>query len=175
MTHVQTNPRLRGTRTVPESGGWDYSAIRNVNYFFANYQRCTDPFEEYKAFLGEAHFFRAYLYFNLVREYGDVPWISKPLDTDSEELYMTRTPRNQVVDSIIADLDEAIAYLPSGKQLDGTRLSREIAQLFKSRVSLYEGTWEKYHADDVFGVAGANPVRYLELAAESALAVIESG
>jgi hypothetical protein len=58
------------------------------------------------------------------------------LGTDSEELYMARTPRNQVVDSIIADLDHAISYLPSGKQLGGTKLSREIALLFKSRVCL---------------------------------------
>src|SRR5690606_36363056 len=175
MTHVQANPRLRGSRTVPESGGWNYNTIRNINYFFSNYTKCTDPFEEYKSYVGEAHFFRAYLYFNLVKEYGDVPWISKPLNTDSEELYMARTPRNLVVDSIIADLDKAIEYLPSGKQLGGTRLSREIAQLFKSRVALYEGTWEKYHSDDVFGVSGANPDKYLELAVNAASAVIESG
>ncbi|HLT93857.1 MAG TPA: RagB/SusD family nutrient uptake outer membrane protein [Membranihabitans sp.] len=175
MTHVQASPRLRGSRTVPESGGWDYSTIRNVNYFFENYTKCQEPFESYKAYLGEAHFFRAYLYFNLVKEYGDVPWINKPLATDSEELYMVRTPRNQVVDSIIADLDKAVEYLPSGKQLGGTRLSKEIAQLLKSRVCLYEGTWEKYHADGVFAVSNANPTKYLELAASSALAVIQSG
>ncbi len=175
MTHVQANARLRGSRIVPESGGWNYTPIRNVNYFFANYTKCKDPFEEYKTFLGEAHFFRAYLYFNLVKEYGDVPWINKPLNTDSEELYMARTPRSQVIDSIAADLDKAINYLPSGKIEGGTRLSREIAQLFKSRVCLYEGTWEKYHSSSVFGVPNPNPNKYLEMAVQAAEAVMQSG
>ena len=80
-----------------------------------------------------------------------------------------------MVDSIIADLDIAIELIPSGKQESGTRLSREIAQLFKSRVCLYEGTWEKYHDGDPFGVDNPNPEKYLQLAVQAAEDVIESG
>ncbi|MDR1746350.1 MAG: RagB/SusD family nutrient uptake outer membrane protein [Tannerella sp.] len=174
MTYVEANARLRGSMSVPSTGGWDYSKIRSINYFFANYERCGDSFDSYKAILGAAHFFRAFYYFGLVREYGDVPYLDKPLDTNSEELYMARTPRNQVVDAIIADLDKAISYLPEGKQLGGTKLSRDVAILFKSRICLYEGTWEKYQTG-VFGVSNPNPSKYLTLAVEAAEALMQTG
>ncbi|MBN8860106.1 MAG: RagB/SusD family nutrient uptake outer membrane protein [Sphingobacteriales bacterium] len=172
---VLANPRLQGARVVPATGGWSYANIRALNVFMANYDKVADPFNSYKSYVGEAHFFRAFFYFSLVKEYGDVPYISAPLNTNSEELYMPRTPRNQVVDSVIADLDEAIELLPSGKQEAATRLSREIALLFKSRVCLYEGTWEKYHVADEFKVDNPQSQKYLDLAAQSAKAVIESG
>ena len=174
LTHVQANPRLRGSRVVPESGGWNYGQIRSLNVFFANYEKCEDPFEEYRRYLGEAHFFRAFYYFNLVKEYGDVPYVDKPLQTDSEELYVPRMPRNQVIDNVIDDLDFAINYLPSGRQEGGTRLNKEIALLFKSRVALYEGTWEKYHTG-VFGVSNPDPSKYLQLAAQAAEEIMQSG
>jgi hypothetical protein len=174
FTYAEANARLRGSRTVPSTGGWGYTNIRNINYFFDNYRRCEEPFEAYKEIVGAAHFLRAYFYYSLVKGYGDVPYLGKAPGTDSEELYMARTPRSQVVDSIIADLDYAISYLPSGKQLGGTKLSRDIALLFKSRVCLYEGTWEKYQTG-VFGVSAPNPAKYLTLAAEAAEAVMQTG
>jgi len=175
MSYVEADSRLRGSRVVPATGGWNYSRIRSLNIFFESYEQCESPYDEYKQFVGEAHFFRAFYYFALVQEYGDVPWIDKSLNTESEELYAPRTPRNQVVDNIIADLDQAIDLMPSGNQEKGTRLSREIAQLFKSRVCLYEGTWEKYHDGSPFGVASSDPDKYLLLAVEAAQAVMTGG
>lgn len=178
FTYVEANERLRGSRSVPStvsnSDIWwvRYRNIRSINYFFDNYQRCEES--GYEPIVGAAHFFRAWFYFNLVKEYGDVPYFTKALNTNSEELYMARTPRNQVVDAIIEDLDKAINYLPSGKQLGGTKLSQEIALLLKSRVCLYEGTWEKYHTSDVFGVSNPNPEKYLNLAVEAANSLIQS-
>jgi len=175
MVYVEISRLLEGSRTIPASGGLDYSSIRDINYFFANYKKCQDSFDEYKASLGAAHFFRAFFYFQLVKEYGDVPWISKPLNTDSEELYMARTPRNQVVDSIVGDLNKAIDYLPSDIQEVRTKLNKGIAQLFKSRVCLYEGTWEKYHSDDVFASEDPSPEKFLQMAVDAAGSLIESG
>jgi starch-binding outer membrane protein, SusD/RagB family len=176
IVDVQYSERLRGTRTVPASGGLNYSNIRGVNYFLENYEEhIEDEFVEYQRYVGEVHFFRAWFYFELVKAYGDVPWIDKVLAPDSEELYMARTPRNEVVDNIIADLDQAIELLPSGIQDSRTRLSREIAQAFKSRVALYEGTWQKYHNGTVFGVENPEPEKYLTIAANAALDVMNSG
>ena len=169
------NTRLAGLRTVPTTGGWNYSSIRSINYFFENYKKCQDPFDEYKQYLGEARFFRAYQYFNLIKSYGDVPWVGKTLTPESEDLFAPRTPRNVVVDSIVADLDQAIQLMKSGPNEGGTRLNKEIAQLFKARVCLYEGTWEKYHAGDPFGVNGSDGTKYLQLAASAANDLIESG
>lgn len=168
-------PRLAGTTTIPGSGGWDYSNIRSLNLMFDNLENVEGTEEEYNQYVGEAHYFRAHYYFNLVKAYGAVPLIDKPLNSDSEELYMAQTPRNEVIDFILADLDKAIDLMSSGEQQGKTRLSKDIALLFKSRVALYEGTWEKYHAGDPFGVSNSNSIKYLEQSVSASESLINSG
>lgn len=165
------NTTLNGARAVANSGGnWDWKDIRSVNIFFDNYDRCQEPFDLWAHYLGEAHFFRAYLYFSKVKSYGDVPWYNKSLSMDSKDLYKARDPRTLVVDSILSDLDNAIEYLHPIKTVDGktNRLSKEVALLFKSRVALYEGSWQKYHNGTPFATPGADPNKYLRIAVEAA-------
>src|SRR3546814_20374208 len=52
------------------------------------------------------------------------------------------------MDSIISDLDSAIASLPDSRETD--RITKWTALALKSRVCLYEGTFRKYHANDPF-------------------------
>jgi hypothetical protein len=67
--------------------------------------------ESRKKIEGQAYFFRAFVYFNLIRSFGDVPYIDKPLNlTDVEDI--TRTPREEVYAKVMADFDKAIEYLP---------------------------------------------------------------
>lgn len=160
-----------GARTPVTSGGnWTWTDIRNVNVFFENYRKCKDPFERYQQYVGEAHFFKAKFYFDKVLTYGDVPWYDKPLSMDSEELYKGRDPRTRVVDSILSNLDQAITYLASLKTVQGgsNRLSKEAALLFKSRVALFEGSWQKYHRGTDFATIGADPNRYFRIAKQAA-------
>lgn len=168
MIPVNFNETLAGSRTIPASdGGWVWDDIRSVNVFLANYHHVESPPEEYGSFVGEALFFKAYFYFNLLQAFGDLPWYSTPLQTDSEELYAPRIPRNVVADSILSLLDEAIGRLhPVGAAIP-FRVNKEVALLFKSRVALFEGTWEKYHDHTSFGVNDANPSKYLQQAAEA--------
>lgn len=168
--------RLKGSRVVPSSGqGWNYNNVRRINYFFENYKRCEDKFESYKHYLGEAYFFRATIYYYLVRRYGDVQLNDKVLTTNSAELYDARTPRNVVIDHIIADLDSAAMYMDQESRDGGNRLDRWCALLLQSKVALYEGTWEKYHAGTVFGVQSPNSQKYLNKAALAANEVMTSG
>ena len=55
------------------------------------------------------------------------------------------------------------------------RINREAAMLLKARICLYEGTWEKYHQNTPFGVAGENGTAYLQMAAETAMDLMETG
>lgn len=168
---------LAGTRVVPGAGGpWTtyYTTVRSLNYFFDRYNSVPEAFDSYKQYVGEAHFFRAYVYFNLVRDYGDVPWVNRVLQDDSEELKQGRTPRNIVVDSILSDLDKAISYLGDKGSVSDQRLNKQIALIFKSRVSLFEGTWEKYHANTPFGVNGSDGTKYLEQARDAAKQIMDS-
>lgn len=54
-------------------------------------------------------------------------------------------PYYEVAHFILEDLDKAISMLKSGPVEGKNRISKEVAQLFRSRVALYEGTWLKYH------------------------------
>ena len=176
LIDLSFEPRLHGTRVVPSTGGeWSYVNVRRVNYFFDNYRKCEDDFDSYKQYVGEAHFFRALIYFQLVQTFGDVQWYDKVLSSNSPELFNARTPRNIVVDNILADLDSAAMYLDVNSRDGGNRLNRWSALTLQSRVALYEGTWEKYHSGTVFGVNNANPEKYLNKAAEAALKIIDSG
>jgi hypothetical protein len=169
--------RLNGEFTVAGSGGYaDWASIRDVNYFLANYARVNASRADVSPYVGEAHLFRAMLYFTGLKNYGDLPWISKPLNVnDSAELYATRLPRNIVADSIVSDLDSAIADLPVKSSAQQMRVYREYAEAFKGRVCLYEGTWEKYHQGDPFGVSGQDGTAFLQMAADAAEVVMHSG
>lgn len=173
---------LNGERTLPSSGGgWsagDWSSIRNVNYFLGNYQKATGDVSEINKYLGEALYFKAYYYYSKLKTFGDLPWISKTLSpSDSLDLYAPRLPRNIVADSIIGILDQAIELLPGKGEAgyENFRIYKEVAQLFQSRIALYEGTWEKYHAGTPYGVAGSNGAKYLQKAASAAEAIMNSG
>ena len=79
--------------------------------------------------------------------YGDLPIVTKVLEDNDEVIVENskRTPRNEVARFILEDLDKAISYLASRGKFNGQRVNREAALLFKSRVALFEATFEKYH------------------------------
>jgi len=161
---------LNGERTK-STGNWmgEWKNIRNVNMFFANYSKCTSGYDSYRQYLGEAYFFRAWFYFDLLKKYGDIPWYSKVIElTDDEALTQPRISRTIIADSIIADIDNSITCLKLKKEVGNNRINKEAALAFKTRVALYEGSWEKYHNNTPFGVANANPNRFFEEAVNAA-------
>ncbi|MBC8988006.1 RagB/SusD family nutrient uptake outer membrane protein [Pedobacter sp. N36a] len=170
------NRAINGERTVPATdGAWSWSELRNINYFLANYNRVQAAPAAVNPFVGEALFFRAWFYFDKMKAYGDVPWINIPLSvTDQDLIYGARLKRNIIADSILNDLDRAIALLPTKALAQGQRINKEIAMAFQSRIALYEGAWEKYHAGTAFGVNGSDGKKYLEKAAAVSEALINS-
>jgi hypothetical protein len=169
MVPAVPDKRLSGIRTIPSTGGgWDWSTIREANYFFDNcYENLEDTLNG-KIYIAEVKFFKAFLYFDKLKTFGDVPWFTRALTTDSPELFAPRDSRKVVTDSIIACLDFAIANLNDISATEPFRINKETAILLKARVCLYEGTWEKYHQGTPFGVAGEDGSEYLQMAAETA-------
>lgn len=167
------NTRMNGESTLPASGGgWstsNWAALRDINYFIDNYKRVDVAWNQVQPYVGEALFFRSIFYFDKLRRFGNLPWISSTLNNTSTLLYEGRLPRNQVTDSIMVDLDKAIEYLPErGKTYSG-RITKEAAMLLQARIALYEGTWEKYHGikNTPFKVNGSDGSKYIQKAAEA--------
>lgn len=171
------NTRLQGTRVVSTSGSIGFGWIRRINYFFDHYKKVEENHElkDYQQYLGEAYFFRALSYYAMLQSYGDIQWISHELNTDSPELYNPRDSRDIVATNIISALDSAAMYLTVDKTKGQGRVNRWIALLIQSRVALYEGSWQKYHANTPFGVSNANPNKYFQKAAEAAHELIDKG
>ncbi|GHT14690.1 hypothetical protein AGMMS4956_12970 [Bacteroidia bacterium] len=135
--------------TVPtDDNGWayaDWSPIRNCNYFLTHYQTVVGDEQEIKHYVGEVRFFRALLYFNKVKDFGDVPWYETDLQTsDQAELTKPRDPRLTVIANIKADLEYAITNMKKPSDVMSGQLHKDAALALLARVMLYEGTWQKY-------------------------------
>lgn len=155
------------------SSSWNnrYTYIRNVNYLLDNKDKIATREVETDQYIGEAFFIRAWHYFVLLQNFGGVPYIDQVLETDSEELYSTRESRDYIAQKIIDDLDSAIVLLGWKNEDYATapRINKESALLMKTRVGLYEGSWEYYHGNKgtVFQVDGADGTDFLEQAVEA--------
>ncbi|KAA0992672.1 RagB/SusD family nutrient uptake outer membrane protein [Dyadobacter aurulentus] len=145
--HMGNPPEIRrGVYAVPTalaSGGWNWTQLRNINYFINNIEKAELAAATRNEYLGLARFFRAWFYYNKVRQFGDVPWYSQVLNTNDEELiFKARDPRTMVMDSVLNDLDFAVSHLPVARYKN--RISKWTALALKSRIGLYEGTYRKY-------------------------------
>ncbi len=92
--------------------------------------------------LGEAHFLRAYYYFLLTQVFGDVPMLLSI--TPPDELKVPKTPKSAIYSQIIADCDQAAAWLPteySGANLG--RATKGAALALAAKTYIYEKNWNQ--------------------------------
>ena len=129
------------------AGGWSWTTLRSINYFIVN---CVDPAIPESVrnnYIGIARFFRAYFYFGMVKQFGDVPWVDRPLNPQDEDiLYGPRDSRELVMEKVYEDLMFAAQNIT--RTIDGTQCSvitKWAAYALASRICLFEGTFRKYH------------------------------
>ncbi|VAW17985.1 Cell surface glycan-binding lipoprotein, utilization system for glycans and polysaccharides (PUL), SusD family [hydrothermal vent metagenome] len=148
--------------------GWNF--VRAVNVGLANYSKASVAQSVIDKYAGEARLFRGWFYADKVSKFGNAPWVDHELNIDSEELFAKRMPREDVMAKVLEDLDFAVDHLPAdwGDGNAPGRLNRWCALQVKSRVCLFEGTWQKYHG-------GTNPDMWLQEAAGAAKELIETG
>ncbi|WP_286032069.1 RagB/SusD family nutrient uptake outer membrane protein [Phocaeicola coprophilus] len=128
----------------PSDYGWsgEYGYIRQANLILEKIQEMDLSEDAYKKLEGQARFFRAYTYFTLIRSFGAVPYIDKPLElTDVENI--TRTPKDEVYAKVMEDFDIAIANLPvQWDDANSGRITKGAAMAMKARAALYYNNWE---------------------------------
>lgn len=83
-----------------------YTGINRANYLLANVHKPSMNEQKRNAIKGEALFLRAFMYFQLVSTYGDVPLLLEPT-VNSALVNNPRTPSVQVFDQIVKDMKEA--------------------------------------------------------------------
>ncbi|MBY5956910.1 RagB/SusD family nutrient uptake outer membrane protein [Membranicola marinus] len=172
--HTRYQQVRSGKHVVPGGTQWygyrGWNFVRAINVGMDNYDRAQIADEVKNKYVGEARLFRGWFYADKVSKFGDAPWVDRELNVDSEELYASRTPREEVMSHVLEDLNFAATHLPDdwGDGGGPGRINRWAALLIKSRVCLFEGTWRKYHG-------GSNPEIWLQEAASAAKELMDDG
>ena len=165
-----TNVYSNGTNSIPTGDNNytdNYNRIRRTNILLQKADSYGNQ-SDIEQYIGEAKFFRAYCYFELLQLYGDVIITKKPLDVTDPEMKVARNDRSEVVDFMIQDLKDAAGQLPLTSAVENGRVGSEGAWAFLSRVALYEGTWQKFRGNEARGK------ELLDVAAKAAKEVINS-
>ena len=165
-----TNVYSNGTNSIPTGDNNytdNYNRIRRTNILLQKAESYGNQ-SDIEQYIGEAKFFRAYCYFELLQLYGDVIITMKPLDVTDPEMKVARNDRSEVVDFMIQDLKDAAGQLPLTSAVENGRVGSEGAWAFLSRVALYEGTWQKFRGNEARGK------ELLDVAAKAAKEVINS-
>ena len=120
---------------------FSFRTITKCNWFLENIDKAPIDETLLARMKGEVRFIRAYEYFQRSQLFGDYPLITKMLTTE-EANAVSRTPKAEVVQFILSELEEIIPLLP--KTYEGNNLGRVTqgaAWALKARVELFN---EKY-------------------------------
>jgi tetratricopeptide (TPR) repeat protein len=141
ISFIFNNTLLPTTSIVSQLWNESYQQIYCANAVIYGCQNSTGlSTVDKNQFIGEALFVRALVHFYLMNLYGDVPYIAT---TDYEvNRLATRMPTSEVYNSIIADLQQAIALLPEAYVApERVRPNRSTASALLARVYLFNGNW----------------------------------
>ncbi|MEX2568771.1 MAG: RagB/SusD family nutrient uptake outer membrane protein [Cyclobacteriaceae bacterium] len=125
------------------NGFWShfYRAINRTNFITSRGSHLRDEMDpaKYDRLVGEARFIRAYFYAYLAELYGDIPLVTTTLTL--EEAQTPRTPKSEVIDFVLSELNDIKGYLPMDASEKG-RVTQGTVLALISRVALWNERWE---------------------------------
>ncbi|MCG2461678.1 RagB/SusD family nutrient uptake outer membrane protein [Flavobacteriaceae bacterium F89] len=123
-----------------------YSGIKSCNILLENIDRITDMDENLRNRMkAETRFIRAFQHFQLMTWFGDVPLLKSDISIEEAQA-ISRTPRAEVLQFVLDELDDVEAILPKNTEYstdERGKVTRGAAIALKARVLLYEGRWEE--------------------------------
>ena len=121
-----------------------YAGIKTCHTFLENVDRVPGMDETLKIRMkAEARFIRAFLYFRLASQYGDVPLFDHNL-TLEESAVLTRTPKADVIAFVRSELNAIVTDLPTKQEYaaaDNGRITKGAVMMLLARTYLYENDW----------------------------------
>jgi len=120
-----------------------YQCIKSCNVLLDNVEKIPGyPADQKAQLIAQTRFIRAFVYWQLMTWFGDVPLFSHDISL-AESQSIARTPRAQVLQFVLNELDTVKAVLPkSWDAADQGRITSGAAEALKARVELYEGNWQ---------------------------------
>lgn len=136
-THDTSNGYIKGL--------WRYGSIAKLNYVLEGIEKSKEFIsgDEYKQLSAQVRFIRAFIYYDMMFYFGDVPLITKVL-TVGESRETSRQPRAEVLAFILKEIEEGvikdITVAPSG---ESGRINIDIVNAFLARIYLHEKNYDK--------------------------------
>lgn len=116
-----------------------YTDIKNINIFFNNLENVDRiPEPSRSTLIGEATFFRAFFYMDLISHFGGVPLITRTFELDDPEMMVERNSYDECANFVVSEFEKAAQLLPENQS--GTnfgRLTKGAALAYKARMLLY--------------------------------------
>lgn len=122
-----------------------YNSIESCNVALSHL-RSMDQTPKVKALIAEAALLRGWVYYNLIRYFGDVPFLTQPFESadvdDKSVYYPARTSRDEIYDFVINEIVETVDDLPWQSECGWTeRITRNSAKGILARICLHAGGW----------------------------------
>jgi hypothetical protein len=133
MIHTPVNQQLR------DIWSWMYAGINRAN-FILEFKDNID-FAEKEVILAEARFLRAYYYFELIKWFGDVPFVLDQRIQFGDQYIVERTPKEEIYAQLEADLAQGAQVLPTVAAEAG-RVTKGAALALLGKIHLYQGEFE---------------------------------
>jgi starch-binding outer membrane protein, SusD/RagB family len=148
---------------IAELWGGFYQAIQRANnllFYMPKAQSVMNP-AEYSRVEAEAKILRAFAYWHLISFFGDVPFFTKPPLTEEEQFKFSRTDKKTIINTLIADLEDAATKLDWNPAQQG-RVSRGVAKGIAARLAMLDKNYvlASTLTDDIINNSGygLNPV-----------------
>ncbi|MCD8287908.1 MAG: RagB/SusD family nutrient uptake outer membrane protein [Porphyromonadaceae bacterium] len=110
-----------------------YTQLRSINVLLQNADQITEGSHKQRV-LGEAHFFRAYYYYLLLRMYGGPLLLTEPYDPLTNTTPLTRASYEETVDFIASEASLAASLLDAKiADSDAGRASKGAAYMLKAK------------------------------------------
>ncbi len=126
-------------------------------------------------YYGEALTLRAQFYYDLIKNWGDVPFQTVP-SSELETIFLAKTDRDVIYEQILDDLKTASNLVPwrSEAGVTNTRITKAAVKGLRARIALARAGYS-LRKDPKIMAKGANPEKYYQMAYEECLDVINSG
>ena len=147
---------------------WTYYDIYRILYYIDKLKDMDIKPSSKERFEGEARFILAYKYFRMTQHFGDIPLIKeKPVSL--EESNLSRSPKQDVLDYALENVNKAIEYLPETYSGDDYgRINKGAALMLRANIYLDMASYKKFHHNE-------DASEYWKAAAESVQQIIDSG
>ena len=117
-----------------------YQMINKANLVLSKAPGVTDNTSLRDRLVGEAKFLRAWAYFELVSQWGDVPVYTEPISSPTG--FKGKSPAAEIYTLVITDLTDAIAKLPlTFTSNDLGRATKGAANTLLGRVQMQKGDY----------------------------------